>query len=34
VQTIDENISYIGGLLGLVLVVLGFFIGAYNEYKY
>lgn len=30
VKTIDENISYVGGLLGIILIVLTFFFGSYD----
>ena len=31
---IDEILSYVGGLFGIVGIVLSFFISKYNEYKY
>lgn len=34
INKVDQVISYVGGLLGLILVALGFFLGSYNEYRY
>ena len=31
---LDDELSYVGGLLGLVAVFLGFFMLSFNEYRY
>ena len=31
---IDDMLSYVGGLFGLIFYCVQFFIGSYNEYRY
>lgn len=34
VAKVDEMLSYVGGLFGLLWVAVAFFLGAFNEYRY